>query len=81
VTDVPGYLAAHIQERVAAQAHELGVRVDVRDDVVYLRGQVVSEERRAEAEEAARGAAEGRPIRNELSVVPVRAPGGAETLS
>ncbi|MFF5260072.1 BON domain-containing protein [Actinomadura viridis] len=81
MTDPSGYLAAHIQERLAGRAHELGIRVDVRGEVIYLRGEVVNEERRREVEEAARGAAEGRPIRNEVSVVPVREPGGEETLS
>ena len=81
MTDVPGYLAAHIQERLAAVAHELGIRVDVHGDVVYLRGEVVTEERRRAVEDAARGAAEGRRIRNEVSVVSAREPEGEETLS
>ncbi|GAA3969582.1 hypothetical protein GCM10023085_59880 [Actinomadura viridis] len=49
--------------------------------MIYLHGEVVNEERRREVEEAARGAAEGRPIRNEVSVVPVREPDGEERLS
>jgi osmotically-inducible protein OsmY len=77
----PGYLAAHIQERLSSHAHELGIQVDVRGEVVYLRGEVVTEERRREVEEAARGAAEGRTVRNEVSVTPVREPDGEETLS
>jgi osmotically-inducible protein OsmY len=84
VTDRSGqaeYLAAHIQDKLAGSVHELGIRVDVRGDTVYLRGQVVTEERRREVEEAAHGAAEGRRIRNEVSVVPVREPDGEETLS
>ncbi|MFC4906958.1 BON domain-containing protein [Actinomadura gamaensis] len=80
MTEQPDYLEARITERLAARAHELGVQVDVRDQTVYLRGEVVSEERRRELEEAARTAAEGREIRNEVSVVPVRAPDGEETL-
>ncbi|QXJ26739.1 BON domain-containing protein [Actinomadura graeca] len=78
---MPEYLSAHIQERLAAQAHELGIRVDVRGDVVHLRGEVVSEERRREVEEAARAAAEGHRICNEVSVVPVGEPDGEERLS
>ncbi|MEV4256523.1 BON domain-containing protein [Spirillospora sp. NPDC049652] len=81
MTDEPDYLEAHIAERLATRAHELGISVDVRDEAVYLRGEVVSEERRRELEDAARAAAEGREIRNEVSVVPVRAPDGEETLS
>ncbi|WP_026413343.1 BON domain-containing protein [Actinomadura oligospora] len=81
MTDQPDYLEAHISERLATRAHELGIRVDVRDDVVYLHGEVVSDDQRRELEEAAREAAEGREIHNEVSVVPVRAPDGEETLS
>ncbi|WP_067792981.1 BON domain-containing protein [Actinomadura formosensis] len=75
------YLAAHIQERLAADAYELGIRVDVRGDVVHLRGEVMSEQRRREAEEAARAAAEGREICNELHVVAVAEPEAEERLS
>ncbi|MFC9973823.1 BON domain-containing protein [Spirillospora sp. NPDC127200] len=75
------YLAAHIQERLASEVHELGITVDVRDDVVYLRGQVACEERCREIEVAARIAAEGRTVRNEVSVVPVRDAEGEEQLS
>jgi hypothetical protein len=81
VNDVSGYLAAHIQERLAAEAHELGIRVDVRGDVVHLRGEVVSEERSRDVEDAAREAAEGREICNELHVVAVPEPDGAEQIS
>jgi hypothetical protein len=79
--DVPHYLVAHIRDRVAEQAHELGIHVDVRGDAVYLRGEVVSEERRQDVEEAARAAAEGRDIHNEVSVVPSMEPTGEEHLS
>ncbi|MEW2354962.1 BON domain-containing protein [Spirillospora sp. NPDC029432] len=75
------YVAAHIQEKLAERVHELGVHVDVRGDVVYLRGQVMTEGQRREIEDAAHGAAEGRRIRNEVSVVSVREPDGEETLS
>jgi BON domain len=89
VTDAPrqqhrdhaDYVCAHIQERLATGVHELGIQVDVRGDVIYLRGEVVTEDRRREVEEAARGAAEGRTIRNEVSVTSVREPDGEETLS
>ncbi|MFA1537788.1 BON domain-containing protein [Actinomadura monticuli] len=81
MTDMSGYLAAHIQERLAADAYELGIRVDVRGDVVHLRGEVVSEERSRAVEEAARVAAEGREICNELHVVAVPEPDGEERIS
>jgi hypothetical protein len=76
----PDYISAHIQERVATRAHELGIQVDVRGEVVYLRGEVMTEEQRRQVEETARGAAEGRAIRNEVSVTSVREPDGEETL-
>ena len=81
MTDLPGYLSAHIQERLADEAHELGIRVDVRGDKVHLRGEVVSEERRRDVEEAARAAAEGHEICNEVHVVAVAEPEGEERLS
>ncbi|RFS83583.1 BON domain-containing protein [Actinomadura spongiicola] len=81
MADLPGYVSAHIQEKLAAQAYELGIRVDVRGDVVHLRGEVVSEERRREVEEIARGAAQGREICNEVHVVAVGAPDDEERLS
>ncbi|TMQ91110.1 BON domain-containing protein [Actinomadura soli] len=81
MTEPPEYLSAHIQERVAAEAHELGIRVDVSGDVVRLRGEVVSEEQRREVEATARDAAGGREISNELHVVAVTEPDGEERLS
>lgn len=81
MTGMSEYLAAHIQERLAADAYELGIRVDVRGDVVHLRGEVMSEQRRREVEEAARAAAEGREICNELHVVAVAEPEAEERLS
>ncbi|WP_240810232.1 BON domain-containing protein [Actinomadura sp. WMMA1423] len=76
-----GYLAAHIQERLATEAHELGIRVDVRGGVVHLLGEVVSEERRREVERAARAAAQGHRICNEVHVVAVPEPDGEERIS
>ncbi|MBW8485212.1 BON domain-containing protein [Actinomadura parmotrematis] len=74
------YVAAHVQEAIAAGTHELGVRVDVRGGVVVLRGQVAAAGRCAEIEAAARAAAEGFQVRNEVSVVPLEEPAGGETL-
>ncbi|MEU8346710.1 BON domain-containing protein [Spirillospora sp. NPDC048832] len=81
MADMSGYLAAHIQERLAAEAYELGIRVDVRGEFVHLRGEVVSEERRRAVEEAAREAAGDRRICNELHVVAVPEPDGEEQIS
>ena len=79
--DVPHYLVEHIRARVAEQAHELGIQVEVRGDRIYLRGQVMSPERRRDIEEAARAAAHGHPVCNEVSVVPSREPDEQERLS
>lgn len=76
-----GYVSAHIQESLAHHAHELGIRVDVRGDVVHLSGEVMSEDRRLAVEEAARAAAEGRRICNEVHVTSAIEPEGEETLS
>ena len=73
--DVPQYLAAHIQQRLAERTHELGIRVDVRGDTVFLRGEVRSQERCHEIEEAVREVAGGRRIQNDVSVVPLGEPG------
>ncbi|MFA1551990.1 BON domain-containing protein [Actinomadura chokoriensis] len=81
MTDMSGYVAAHIQEHLAMDAYELGIRVDVRGEVVHLRGEVISEERSRAVEEAARVAAEGREICNELHVVAVPEPDGEEQIS
>jgi osmotically-inducible protein OsmY len=85
VSDAPeeqaDYVSAHVQERLADRAHELGIQVDVRGEVIYLRGEVINEEQRREVEEAARGAAAGRTVRNEVSVTAMREPDGEETLS
>lgn len=78
---VPQYLVARVRERVAADAHELGIQVDLQGGIVHLRGDVVSEQRSRDVEAIARAAAEGREIRNELSVVSAGEPGAAERLS
>jgi len=75
------YVSAHIQERLTSRTHELGIQVDVRGEVNYLRGEVVNEERRRQIEEAARVCAEGRTVRNEVTVTAMREPDGEETLS
>ena len=81
VPEPPGYVSARIKERLADEAYELGVRVDVDGDTVRLRGEVMSEEQRRDVEEAARAAAGGREIRNEVHVVAVDEPEGEERLS
>ncbi len=49
--------------------------------MVYLRGQVATEQRRQAMNEVAQAAAPGLIIRNEVSVADIRPPGREETLS
>lgn len=76
------YLAGRIEHALAVdpRTHELGVRADVRDDVVYVRGEVVGEERRELVAQVVRDTAPGLRVRNEVSVAPVEPLGNGETL-
>jgi osmotically-inducible protein OsmY len=67
----PHRLAAQIKDRLAADARtvEFGIEVDVRDDVVVLRGQVATARRRALIEAVARESASGLRIANDVTVV------------
>jgi osmotically-inducible protein OsmY len=76
------YLAGQIEQALASdpRTNELGVRADVRDQVVTLRGEVAGEQRRRLIAEVARDAAPGLEVRNEVSVPELRPPGQEETL-
>jgi hypothetical protein len=76
------YLAGDIERALASdpRTSELGVRADVRDDVVILRGEVAGELRRRLIAEVARDAAPGLDVRNEVSVSEVRPPEPEELL-
>ncbi|GII00775.1 BON domain-containing protein [Planobispora takensis] len=80
--EAPQYVAARVQSALAEddRTHELGVRVDVRGDQLFLRGQVGCEERRELIADVAGEAAPGLVVHNEISVVDVREPGGEERL-
>jgi osmotically-inducible protein OsmY len=80
--DTGDYVAGRIEQALATdpRTHELGVRADVRDDVVTLRGEVAGEQRRRLIAEVVREAAPGLEIRNEVTV-PDLEPPGEETLS
>ena len=54
------------------RTNELGIRVDVHGDQVYLRGSVGSAERRRYLTEVAQEAAPGTTVHNECDVVSVR---------
>ncbi|MBV9380300.1 MAG: BON domain-containing protein [Streptosporangiaceae bacterium] len=72
----PDYIAAQVERALARdpRTHELGVRAEVADGVVILRGQVAGEERRQLIGEVARDAVPGLAARNEVSVTEVLPP-------
>jgi hypothetical protein len=79
----PEYLAGRIERALAEdpRTHELGVCVEVKEGVVYLRGEVAGERRRQLVAEVAREAAPRLTTRNEVSVMEVRAPATGEAVS
>ncbi|GAA3164816.1 hypothetical protein GCM10010466_64650 [Planomonospora alba] len=80
--EAPQYVAARVQQALAEDERttELGIRVDVRGEQLFLRGQVSCEERRTLIADVAEEAAPGLAIRNELTVSDVRVPEGEEKL-
>ncbi|GAA2687273.1 MULTISPECIES: BON domain-containing protein [Nonomuraea] len=80
--EAPQYVAARVQRALAEddRTHELGIRVDVRGDQLFLRGQVTGEEHRRQMERVAQEAAPELHVHNELQVVQVREPGEDEHL-
>jgi hypothetical protein len=74
--NAPHRLAARIKDRLAEDARtvEFGIEVDIRDDVVFLRGQVATERRRALIEAIARESAAGLRIANDVIVVEPQSP-------
>jgi osmotically-inducible protein OsmY len=80
--ETPHYVAARVQRALAEddRTTELGIRVDVRGEQVYLQGQVPCEERRHLIEDVAREAAPGLTVHNEINLTEVREPGEEEHL-
>jgi uncharacterized membrane protein len=80
--NVPAYDAGTIERALAEdpRTHELGIRADVRDDVVYLRGEVACEERRQLIADVVADAAPHLTVRNEVAVAVVQPPGEEEKL-
>ncbi|MFC4060634.1 BON domain-containing protein [Planomonospora corallina] len=80
--EAPQYVAARVQQALAEDERttELGIRVDVRGEQLFLRGQVTSEERRELIADVAGEVVPGLAIRNELTVADVREPEGEEKL-
>ena len=73
------YLAGQLERALAEdpRTHELGVRVEVSESAVVLRGEVAGAERRRILAEVAAEAAPGLEVRNEVSVTEVLAPDGS----
>ena len=65
----PEYLAEHIRDAIASEAHELGVAVSVGDDQVVLEGHVESDEQRARIARIALEMAVDRTLVNLIEVV------------
>ncbi|MFI6450325.1 BON domain-containing protein [Streptosporangium amethystogenes] len=80
--EAPQYVAARVQRALAEDERttELGVRVDVRNDQLYLRGQVTSADRRELIAKVAGEAAPGLAVHNEIDVVSVVEPVREEQL-
>jgi hypothetical protein len=79
--DTPAHQVGRIERALAEdpRTHELGIRVDVEDGLVCLRGEVTGESRRQAIAEVAREAAPELPVRNEVSVTEVLPPAAPET--
>ncbi|MEV7010556.1 BON domain-containing protein [Streptosporangium sp. NPDC051022] len=80
--EAPQYVAARVQRALAEdeRTNELGIKVDVKGEQLFLRGQVTGTERRLLIADVAREAAPGLTVRNEISVIDVREPGEEEQL-
>ncbi|GAA1265254.1 hypothetical protein GCM10009677_16530 [Sphaerisporangium rubeum] len=80
--DAPHYIAARVQRALAEddRTNELGIRVDIRGDQLFLRGTVECDERRRQVAAVAGETAPGLKIHNEVGVVDIREPGEEESL-
>jgi hypothetical protein len=80
--EAPQYVAARVQCALAEdeRINELGILVDVRGEQLFLRGQVVGDERRALIADVAGEAAPGLTIRNEITTLDLRDPCEEERL-
>jgi hypothetical protein len=76
------YVAGRIEQHLAEdpRTHELGVRAELRGDVVHLVGEVAASERRQLIGEVAGEVAQGHEIRNEVTVARLHSAGGEEVL-
>jgi hypothetical protein len=80
---LPGpYLAGRIEQHLAEdpRTHELGVRAELRGDVIFLLGEVAGNDRRQLIAEVAGEMAGDHEIRNEVTVSRLHPAGGEEVL-
>ncbi|MEO3870631.1 BON domain-containing protein [Nonomuraea sp. B12E4] len=80
--EAPQYVAARVQQALAedGRTHELGIRVDIRGDQLFLRGQVSGAEQRLRLGEVAHETAPDFHLHNEIQVVEAHEPGEDEHL-
>ncbi|MFI7707947.1 BON domain-containing protein [Nonomuraea sp. NPDC049480] len=80
--EAPQYVAARVQQALAedTRTHELGIRVDIRGDQLFLRGQVSGAEQRERLGQVAHEAAPELRVHNEIQVVDATEPGEDEHL-
>ncbi|MFC4122533.1 BON domain-containing protein [Nonomuraea zeae] len=80
--EAPQYVAARVQQAMAedARTNELGIRVDIRGDQLFLRGQVSGAEQRELLGQVAHEAAPELYLHNEINVMEVTEPGEDEHL-
>ncbi|MFG1614330.1 BON domain-containing protein [Nonomuraea wenchangensis] len=80
--EAPQYVAARVQAALAedGRTHELGIRVDIRGDQLFLRGQVSGAEQRERLGLVAHEAAPDLRVHNEIMVVEFTEPGEDEHL-
>ena len=74
-------MLAQVQRLLAEDGGELGIDVVRRDDVLVLRGEVESEQRRQEVEQRVADAFPELKTRNELTIPHVHKPMESEELS
>ncbi|GIH27211.1 hypothetical protein Aph01nite_55210 [Acrocarpospora phusangensis] len=82
IWDPPHYVAARVQRAIAEdeRTNELGIRVDIRGDHLFLQGQVCEEDQRERVAQVAAEAAPGMVVHNEVICVAVGEPGEQEVL-
>jgi hypothetical protein len=80
--EAPQYVAARVQRALAedARTHELGIRVDIRGDQLFLRGQVDGAEQRERLGAVAHETAPALHLHNEIKIVEIIEPGEDEHL-